>query len=278
MTLFGPYAADEDELSEGGDGLPVRNVGNWTFDKLFYLRRYCHMFNGGMKNMWPVRTYVELFSGPGRLRVRETGEEIDGSPLVALKTREPFTRVYFNDLNEQVIEALKVRTQDFSNINVDFYALDCNVAVRHIVEQLPRSSLDLVFVDPTNWQISFESVRLLALRRHLDLIITFHDGGIKRAFESAPEALDQFMDGAEWRLKYAQSLKRGERQGARVLLDSYEDKLRNVGFTQFIDHIPITNSRNAIMYHLVFASRHPRAAYFWKETIKRSSKGQMRLL
>jgi hypothetical protein len=42
------------------------------------------IFSQGMKRRWPHRVYVDLLAGPGRRVDRDTGEEFDGSPLLAL--------------------------------------------------------------------------------------------------------------------------------------------------------------------------------------------------
>ena len=62
----------------GQDGLPVLVQGSWSRDKLYFVSYFSSLFNGGMKRKWPVRAYVDLFSGPGVCRDRDTGEEFLG--------------------------------------------------------------------------------------------------------------------------------------------------------------------------------------------------------
>lgn len=75
------------------DGLIARESGEWAGDKLFYVARYMDIFTGSMKNKWAHRAYIDLMSGPGLCVVPSTGREFDGSPLLALKTKTPFTDV-----------------------------------------------------------------------------------------------------------------------------------------------------------------------------------------
>jgi three-Cys-motif partner protein len=91
------------------DMLPARCVGIWSDDKLFYLKRYADIFAKGMKNKWPNRVYLDPFAGPGRCRVRPTGEFVDGSPALALKL--PFTHYHFGDLSPNVTAALDTRVK-----------------------------------------------------------------------------------------------------------------------------------------------------------------------
>lgn len=46
------------DLVTGSDGYLAIRVGPWAKDKLHYIRRYCDIFNAGMKNRWPVRAYI----------------------------------------------------------------------------------------------------------------------------------------------------------------------------------------------------------------------------
>ena len=105
------------------DGASVQCVGQWAKEKHEYLRRY-------IGATWAARNkflapgahfpkpggaaFVDLFAGPGRARIRDTGEIIDGSPLIALKHSEaPFTKVILCDLDEENVAALRKRVQPF---------------------------------------------------------------------------------------------------------------------------------------------------------------------
>ena len=52
------------------DSLPVRCVGSWAKDKIYFLTRYFEIFAGGMKNKFDLN-YIEICSGPGRCICRE---------------------------------------------------------------------------------------------------------------------------------------------------------------------------------------------------------------
>src|SRR6266568_1499908 len=78
------------------DGLPLRDSGSWIAEKHEKLTYYAQMFATGMKptekkpDHWRHRIYLELFSGPGKCLVRETGKEELGSPLKVIN--HEFTR------------------------------------------------------------------------------------------------------------------------------------------------------------------------------------------
>src|SRR5438876_3568526 len=58
------------------DGLPARQTGEWTEEKLFYVGRYIDIFTRAMKQKWSRRVYIDLFSGPGKCIIEGTAKEI----------------------------------------------------------------------------------------------------------------------------------------------------------------------------------------------------------
>ena len=75
------------ELVIASDNHLAIKIGSWAREKLLYLNNICDIFNMGMKNLWAVRTYIDLFAGPGICVIEKTGEEIFGSPLIALNCK-----------------------------------------------------------------------------------------------------------------------------------------------------------------------------------------------
>ena len=47
------------------DGLPARQVGIWSAEKLTVVGRYMGIVTNGMSGKWEGLTHVELFPGPG---------------------------------------------------------------------------------------------------------------------------------------------------------------------------------------------------------------------
>jgi three-Cys-motif partner protein len=112
----------------------------------------------------------------------------------------------------------------------------------------------------------------------MDLIITFHIGGMKRAVGYAPAALDGFFGTSAWRTAFEQSQQEGRREGSRILLDCYEEQLRSIGYQWFGDAVRVTNSRHLGLYHLIFASKSERGEDFWQKITYRSPGGQLPLI
>jgi three-Cys-motif partner protein len=263
------------EWALASDGLIAWRTGSWAKEKLRYLSRYIDIFNAGMQRKWRERIYLDLFSSAGRLIAGS--EEVEGSPIIALRSPITFTRFFFNDLEPQAVEALKTRAAKIGISSCVFFSEDCNSVVPKIRRLLPSQSLDLAFIDPSNWQITLDSLAALTAGRRMDLVITFHVGGMKRAAHLQPQSLDSFFGTAAWRQAYQQSLRAGRRDRARVLLDCYEGQLRKLGYKWVVDDVRIANTRHVGLYHLVFASKNARGEDFWKKITDRSVTGQQRL-
>jgi len=264
------------ESTIASDGQLAIKVGRWAKDKLFYIKRYCDIFNAGMKGKWTVRTYIDLFAGPGRCLVETTKEEIEGSPLLALSCKVPFTHHFFNDIQPDVIKSLKTRVLFYRSANVVYFNKDCNIVVDELLQKLPLRSLDFCFIDPFNWEISFNSVRKLTAERQMDLAVTFHVGGMKRVAHNPPQELLDFFPDRSWQQEYKKATETGKLKG-RVLLDAYERGLKNLGYSAIKDYVLAINKRNVPLYYLIFASKHLRGADFWDKIAGRSAAGQLRM-
>ena len=186
----------------GGDGLIARPSGGWVREKLYYLERFLDILSVGMKEKWAGRLYyLDLFAGPGKCRIRDTDEEIDGSPLIALKFN--FAKYFFIEADAECHHALAERVKDRAPEKpVEVIHGDCNAEVVNL--KLPTSGLGLAFIDPTGLaDLAFGTIRRLKEGRKIDLIINFAEGmGIRMNLfqytDSEKNALNRFMGSARW--------------------------------------------------------------------------------
>lgn len=264
------------DLVVGSDGELTLTVGRWAKDKLFYIKRYCDIFNTGMKEKWAVRTYIDLFAGPGKCLVETTKEEIEGSPLLALSCKVPFTHFFFNDIQLDVIKSLKTRVAFYRSANVVCFNKDCNLVVDELLQKLPPASLDFCFIDPFRWEISFNAIRKLTEKRRMDLAITFHVGSMKRVAHNPPQELLDFFPDRSWQQEYEKAAAMGKLKG-HILLEAYKRGLANLEYKDIRDYVLEVNRRNVPLYYLIFASKHRRGADFWDKIAGRSEAGQLRM-
>jgi three-Cys-motif partner protein len=67
-------------------GLFVENVGPWAVDKLKIVTDYIQASGAARRRYLSTgAAYIDVFCGPGRSRIRTTGQYIDGSPVAAFK-------------------------------------------------------------------------------------------------------------------------------------------------------------------------------------------------
>jgi three-Cys-motif partner protein len=272
-----------DQDTAGADGLIARSSGIWIKDKLHYLDHYLDIFSVGMQNKWPGKLfYVDLFSGPGRCRIRETQEETDGSPLIALKY--DFAKYFFFEADHTCFKALEARVESKApqkTKNVELIQGDCNEKIKKISSA--SGNLGLAFIDPTGLSpFKFETMRQLATNRKIDIIINFHEGmGIRmnmhQYMEKEDSALDAFVGSSRWRGKLKQAPASLD-QVCKAITNEYRDNLREMGY-KIVDgsQVPIRTQNNALLYYLLFASKDPKGNEFWEKIGKIDSRGQRKL-
>lgn len=263
------------------DGYIARELPEWSREKLFYIESYLDIFRAAMKGKWSL-VYADLLAGPGLCVDLSTGREQAGSPLLAVE-RSEFRRLCFRDIDPRVTSALSARISEQPPGRVSIQTMDCNQAVDSLRQflfppGLASTTLGLAVIDPTGFQITFDSLSWLTDGVKMDLIIIFMTGFARR-FLRTPEfegALDQFFGTTQWR-GLSKGWEIGERVTYRRLLDLYKGQLQTLGYSYIIDDPRIANSRNSTIYHLVFASKHPRGADFFEKISRRKYNGQRKL-
>jgi three-Cys-motif partner protein len=263
------------------DNLPVRCVGEWAYDKIYRLVQYFGTFAGGMSKKWVGLNYVEICSGPGRCITREGRKEIDGTAMAIIRHKQfpKLKKGIFIDASKRVVDTLNRRINDLgashiAEATVGDYA-DAPGLCR-ILNRLPDSCLNLVFMDPTECDVPFSTIqRIVAHLQNADLLINVAIGtDVNRNIASA--ATDPSF--ARARKKYESFLglpgfcsrpdilalaKLADHDDLkRKFADAYKDQLHKLGYV----HTDIRAVRH--YYYLLFTSRDPRGLDFWKKSCK----------
>lgn len=253
------------------DGLLLRCVGDWSKEKHFYLEKYIDIFTASMRKKWFL-VYIDLFCGPGKCMVRESRVEIDGSPLIAVKSKYSFHKYYFVDLNLSAIDSLQKRCKNsLENDKIIFVNNDCNKAIETIARDIKSNMLSLAFIDPTGLNAKYDLLKELAGKR-TDLIINFPLGmaikrNMKQSFGIEESAMDEFVGDKGWK----------NCSNENEFVKYYENRIRELGYTYIEPGRMIRNNKNVPMYYLLFATKSKRAAEFWNK-IHRIEYGGQRTL
>ena len=281
-------------LEQAEDGLHMRPAGEWAAVKLDYLRRYIDVLETSMRDKWTERNYIDLMAGPGKNRVKDTGAILLGSPLLSLTTEYPFTTYYFVDQAHVNTDALKERcSASHINERIRICTGDCNNLIDSIITKIKRTekiSLNLAFLDPEGMELHWETVAKLASIRRMDLIINYPQYSLNRAMKPAFDreidtAVDRFFGDRSWREVYRKWLVNRNIGLHRQLIDLYQIKLKDLGYSEVrrgdeIGDEPLIRNvkRNAPLYRLLFASKHPLGEKFWHDITRRDIHGQLRLM
>ena len=272
-------------LVTASDGLAALEVAGHVREREFAIERMIDIFTTGMHKKWEQRYYVDLFAGPGRCVIKDSGEDVDGSPIIAAKSRVGFTGHYLADSNSYCLEALRERINGLSSKEMDNFHYFCGNAdsvVHELMPKLPegRTSLGLAVLDPWGWDFSFAALARLTKGRRLDLVINFPTVFIKRNWRKELPQLSEFMNGNSYRKSFEDAMTRqnpGTRP-TRVLLDFYKKELQGIGYKFVRDHVGVKNSLGLPLYQLIFASRNKRGSEFWDKVTSRQESGQFRML
>jgi hypothetical protein len=112
QTRAAPPKQNSERYSIGDDGLLVENVGPWVKDKHGYVSRFAHA-SGAARRKYRNSAFIELFSGPGRARIRNNGEYVDGSAITAFKAGlgscKAFSSIEVSDLRDDLVDAARQR-------------------------------------------------------------------------------------------------------------------------------------------------------------------------
>jgi three-Cys-motif partner protein len=260
------------------DGLPARMTGPWVHDKNYYLERYLNIFTRGVGRKWAGKlSYVDLFAGPGRNIIRETAEEVEGSPFVALNCA--FARYVFVDVSE-VLSTLGERLNGHAKSSqISLIEGDCNTVIDAVRMASPADHLTLAFIDPPGLQIQFRTIQHLVNNRKMDLLMTIQLGMAIRMnlplYTKAEGAtLSAFLGTDSWR----EDVEAGgsASQITRRVLNRYMKELRGLGYQTVQDReIEVrSDQNNLLLYFMVLASRHPLGAEFWRKATQIQASGQ----
>lgn len=261
----------------GADGLPVQCVGPWALDKHHYVRTYVGATRHVRRRYHPPEgrggtTFIDLYSGPGLAYIPETNEFIEGSPLIALGAEEhPYRKVILCDIDEtQNIPALKKRTEKYGS-RVKVIAGDCNQVVHEVMRHVPEYGYNVALIDPFGPSVlTFDTIRELAARKRMDLIIHFPLGAMKRIFRQT-DVLERFVGLTAD--KWGFDLHTGH--DVPKLLPVLQRQLATLDYPLRELLCPVVkNTHNLTLYHLVFATRHERGEEIWKSITRKGANGQ----
>jgi three-Cys-motif partner protein len=253
-------------------------VGNWTEIKLNILREYAKAYARILNKQGYIRyyTYIDAFAGAGTLKSKESGEEMNGSPLIALNIHPKFSHYHFIEKDLRRAERLRLLTKDRNDVTV--YEGDCNSVL--INEVFPQCRYEhfrraLCLFDPyglnPRWKVVVTAGQMKSIEIFLNFMIMDANRNILWSNPDVvspdqKERMNVFWGDESWR-QVAYEPRRGlfgdipEKTTNEAVIKSYQKRLKDIaGFIYVPDPIPMRNSKGVVIYYLFFASNNENGA------------------
>ncbi len=283
-------APKTDGLAAVTTGACPRKWGPWSVWKTeVLLHTYLQRFVSASQKA-PHRTFIDAFAGQSRNIERATGRPLPTSSRLALDVTPAFSHVLLFELPENARDLEAALAQEYPGREVRVFAGDCNQELGPALEWWaglgkegrtgPHLGPTLAYLDPDGLQLDWKTVETLALfctrrdregqfiRRHcIELLILFPTGPLRRLLPQPPkkeaghrvtEQVDRLFGTDEWRRIYRDQragVIRGEESWIPYV-DLYRHRLLTLGYKE-VRGIEVRNTKNVVLYHLIFATQHP---------------------
>lgn len=279
---IGMQGATIGDLIEGDDGLPAEKVGEWVKDKHDLLCGYIEITHPVRAMYLPPKTggaaYIDLFCGPGRCFIEDTGEWIDGGAVAAWKASvrsgSPFTRVIIGDADPFRCDAATTRLKALGAPVIPIPGEAKDTAPR-VLLAAPPYGLNFAFLDPYKLEaLDFQIIRTLAAIKRIDMLIHVSTMDLQRnldAYAQAdPSPFDALAPGWKEVVPVDQSMERVRKD----IVEYWRSLVAGAGVATSDDVKLVTGSKNQRLYWLLLAASHKLAHKFWRITVKRLEQGQ----
>lgn len=252
-------------------------VGEWSVLKLDIIEQYGSAYTKAfnVRGRQLKKFYVDGFSGAGVHVVKRTRQQIEGSPARALKIMPPFDGFYFIDLNKDKTEYLQKQCEGRSGVQI--INDDANAYLRTLLPtiQYEKYNRALCVLDPYGLHLDWDIIELAGKSRAVDMFLNFpvmdmNRNAIWRNPDKVPrdgiDRMTRFWGNESWKqAAYAKSRQSSmffepddEKQSNAAIVAAFRERLNKVAGFEFVpEPMPMTNSRNAVVYYLFFASGKP---------------------
>ena len=282
IIIYGvEYLKSELSFLYEDDGMPLPEVGQQSSKKHEKIGTYCKIFSTSMKYSWNTRVYLDLFSGGGKCKIRDTDLVIPGSPLIALNVDDPFDQYIFCEKNEEYISALELRqNQYFPDRKYEFVCGDVNNCLENVFEKIPnfspqKSGLTFCFVDPFKiGHLNFDTIKAIQDKIFVDFLVLIPafmeiNRNPQLYLHVEDHSPDNYLGSNLWRKRWQKSQQKGISFGNFITLE-FCMQMRELGF--YFDNLSdlwlIRGMNNLPLYYLAFFSKHKLGIKLWRETIR----------
>lgn len=249
-------------------------IGAWSELKLDIVGKYGAAYTGTFRNFPGIKKfYIDAFSGAGEHISKASGERVEGSPSRALKVKPPFDHLYFIDLEAKKTNYLRSLYGD--NPKVTIKTGDATqILTQKILPPIKYEDYKraLCLLDPYGLDLDWQVIEMAGKLGTIDIFLNFpvmdmNRNAIWRNPDNVPpdgiERMNRFWGDESWReVAYKDhpqlklfSAPDKEKQDNDIIATAFGERLRQVaGFNYVAKPLPMSNSKNAIVYYLMLAS------------------------
>lgn len=274
-------------MSETHDeiGFNLDEIGAWTELKLDIIRKYAGAFSSILSNQPQfIHIYIDGFAGAGLHKSKTTGEEIAGSPINVASIRPRFSEYHLVEIDQKKASHLAKLFEKDKAVQIHYG--DCNkLLVGSLLPQVRYKDYKRAFclLDPYGLHLDWKVVELAGQMQTIDVLINFPTADMNRnVLWNNPDAVDsdhadrmsRFWGDDSWRdTSYGEEPTLFGAVPKKLsnddVVQSYCERLKSVaGFAHVAEPLPMRNSKNAIVYYLVFASQKPVATKIMNDIFK----------
>jgi three-Cys-motif partner protein len=253
-------------------------IGIWSEVKLAiikdYVAAYTKILDKTKRESIPRLEwiYIDAYAGAGKHLSKTTGELVDGSPSIALKTVPPFHEYYFIDADPDRAQGLRAMAGNRKDVFV--YNDDCNKILLN--EVFPRARFEdyrraVCLLDPYNIDLRWEVIEAAGKMKSVELFLNFMIMDINRnalrrnpdkALQSKIEQLTRLWGDETWFDAAYDSSGNLFGDPEKVSNERFEEAWRErlkkkAGFKYVSPPMPMKTKTKSVIYYLYFASQKP---------------------
>lgn len=253
-------------------GLPILDIGEWSLEKHDLLRKYVDA-SWAARQKWTHRCFIDLFSGPGRVKVRKSNVVTDGGAVVAWRQASKrdgrFTKVIVGDIDPNALKACKTRLEGLG-APVDALEGPATQTVDQVLRIVNPNGLHLAYLDPYNLEhLPFSVIERLAKFKNIDILVHFSVMDLQREleldFERDQSRFELFAP--NWR-KQIDPLSMSKQEARAQFVRYWLSLVDSLGFSCSRERPLMTNSKNGPLYRMMFLMRHKLADKLWTDIAK----------
>ncbi len=279
----------EELLNTPIDKLPhVDKIGRWTLIKLEIINEYAKAYSLILNKQPRIsHVYIDAFSGAGIAIARESGKNVLGSALNAIRIVPPFKKYYFIDTDEDKVQFLREATKNRTDVEV-IHGDSNKILIDSVFSEVGYTEYKrgLCVFDPYGLHLHWQTVQAAAENKAIEIFLNFPlmDMNMNVLWRKNPEGQDplqiermnRFWGDESWRDEVYDTI--GDLFGYpskvfdanKKIAEAFRKRLNEVAGFEFVpEPIVMRNTSGGELYYLFFASHNKTGEKIAKHVLKK---------